>query len=35
MVLIDKDNKVTITPGLQDRYTPKDRPAPEVIAHGA
>lgn len=35
MVLIDKDNKVTITPGLQDRYTPKDRPAPEVLAHGA
>lgn len=35
MILIDKDNKVTITSGLQDRYSPKDRPEPEVIAHDA
>ncbi|MFM9412783.1 FAD:protein FMN transferase [Peptococcus simiae] len=31
MVLVDKDNRVSITPGLVEDFTTPDRPAPEVI----
>ena len=31
MVLVDKDNQVSITPGLEADFSTPDRPAPEVI----